>query len=76
MTDIGYEDGMPQTHPGRTIALILGCIGIALIGIFTAMLIEYFMQEGEAEKEEHIKSVEKKLDTLLKKLDKNNSSEK
>jgi len=76
MTDIGYEDVMPQTHAGKTIALILGCIGIALIGIFTAMLVEYFMQEGKAEKEKHIKSVEKKLDTLLEKLDKNSSSEK
>jgi voltage-gated potassium channel len=45
VTTVGYGDKFPVTGGGRAVAVVLMLVGIGLIGILTATVASFFMQE-------------------------------
>jgi voltage-gated potassium channel len=55
VTTVGYGDTFPVTAAGRGVAVVLMLVGIGLIGVLTATVASFFVQEGaDAEKSELI----------------------
>lgn len=73
---VGYGDTYPVTLPGRLIAVILMCTGVALIGVVTATVAAWFMSASRSENRAatapevevlnaRITALESKIDALL-----------
>ncbi len=50
VTTVGYGDVSPVSGEGRLVALVLMCVGVVVISVFTATLSSFFVEEG-ADKE-------------------------
>jgi voltage-gated potassium channel len=48
VTTVGYGDRYPVTAGGRGIAVVLMLVGIGLVGVVTASVASYFLQEDRA----------------------------
>ncbi len=46
VTTVGYGDKFPVTAGGRAVATILMFVGIGLIGVLTATVASYFVEQG------------------------------
>lgn len=66
---VGYGDHYPVTFLGRTLAVTLMFVGIALFSIITANIASFFVEEDEERELEElhgrIDQLERKIDTLL-----------
>lgn len=65
VTTVGYGDKFPVTAAGRGVAVVLMLTGIGLVGVITATLASYFIQQ---EKDENLVAIEARLsriETLL-----------
>lgn len=67
-TTVGYGDISPQTPLGRIAAILLMFLGIGFIGILTSTITEYFNSEKDS-KEDEIKNLHQKIDSLIKKVE-------
>lgn len=52
VTTVGYGDTYPVTAAGRGVAVVLMLVGIGLIGVLTATIASFFVQEN-ADEEKH-----------------------
>ncbi|BDR52692.1 voltage-gated potassium channel [Bombiscardovia nodaiensis] len=81
ITTVGYGDYTPVTVTGRLLAVALMVAGIALIGVITATLASWIVDEVSADEkrateitQDQVEAVSKKLDALEQKLDRLNQS--
>ena len=69
-TTVGYGDVSPVTTEGRIVAVLLMIVGIGFIGVFTATVASFFIEQGTQNDtlnlEARLQSVERKVDLLLK----------
>jgi voltage-gated potassium channel len=52
VTTVGYGDRFPVTAAGRGVAVVLMLVGIGLVGVVTASVASYFLQEDRKNEEE------------------------
>lgn len=64
VTTVGYGDKYPLTAAGRGVATVLMFVGIGLIGILTATIASYFVDERASETHAEIVTVRAQLDRL------------
>lgn len=65
VTTVGYGDKYPVTAGGRGVALVLMLVGIGLIGVLTATVASYFVQQTrDAERDEVIARLDR-IESLL-----------
>jgi voltage-gated potassium channel len=65
VTTVGYGDTYPVTSGGRGVAVVLMLVGIGLIGVLTATVASFFVQESaEAEKSELIARLDR-IESML-----------
>jgi voltage-gated potassium channel len=65
VTTVGYGDQYPVTAGGRAVAVVLMLVGIGLIGVLTATVASYFVEEkAESEKAELTERLDR-LEMLL-----------
>jgi voltage-gated potassium channel len=67
-TTVGYGDVSPSTTEGRVIAVFLMLVGIGVIGVFTATVASYFLEQERSHDntlDARLEAIEKKLDSLL-----------
>jgi voltage-gated potassium channel len=69
ITTVGYGDYSPITLMGRFIAFILMIGGIALIGVVTATLASWIVDEVNTQEEEHNEVTKEQMDVLIRKID-------
>ncbi len=69
VTTVGYGDAYPVTAAGRAVAVVLMLVGIGLIGILTATIASYFVQEKadseKADLNKRLDHIEELLTMLL-----------
>jgi voltage-gated potassium channel len=65
-TTVGYGDVSPVTLEGRVIAVLLMVTGIGFIGVFTATVASFFIEQDT---ESEVSSVQARLDAIERKLD-------
>jgi len=69
VASVGYGDRVPVTTLGRSLAILLMLVGIALFSIITANIASFFVEEDEEKELLEIKSriinLENKIDKLL-----------
>ena len=49
VTTVGYGDKFPVTAGGRGVAVVLMIVGIGLIGVLTATVASYFVEQSNDE---------------------------
>jgi len=64
---VGYGDHVPVTLLGRTFAVLLMFVGIALFSIITANVASFFVEEDE---EKELDEIHARIDQLEAKIDK------
>jgi voltage-gated potassium channel len=64
VTTVGYGDRFPVTAGGRGVAVVLMLTGIGLIGVLTATVASYFIEEGTNEEKEQLVVIEERLDRI------------
>lgn len=68
-TTVGYGDAAPVTAEGRAVAVVLMLVGIGLLGVVTANIAAYFVDQDEADEfrrlEERLDRIEAKLDSMV-----------
>jgi voltage-gated potassium channel len=69
VTTVGYGDRFPVTGGGRTVAVILMLVGIGLIGVLTATVASFFVQEHTDANKEQLQAAHEDLGTRLADLD-------
>lgn len=67
VTTVGYGDKYPVTVGGRVVAVVLMIVGISLIGVVTATVASYFVEES-ADRNKH--EIHDRLDRIEHMLDK------
>jgi voltage-gated potassium channel len=69
VTTVGYGDKYPVTAGGRGVAVALMLVGIGLIGVLTATIASYFVEEkadrDKAELNQRLNRIEELLETLV-----------
>jgi voltage-gated potassium channel len=65
VTTVGYGDRYPVTPFGQGVAVFLMLVGIGLIGVLTATVASYFVQERTNERDERLERIETLLTRLL-----------
>lgn len=65
VTTVGYGDRYPVTPFGQGVAVFLMLVGIGLIGVLTATIASYFVQERRKEMEDRLVRIEAMLAQLL-----------
>ena len=73
-TTVGYGDLSPVTPEGRVIAVVLMFVGIGVIGVFTATIASWFVEQEldeppDADIRRRLEVIEEKLDRLLQRKD-------
>ena len=58
ITTVGYGDRFPVTSGGRGIAVVLMLVGIGLVGVITATLASYFIEQ---DKDNDLSAIEERL---------------
>ena len=69
VTTVGYGDRFPVTGGGRTIAVILMLVGIGLIGVLTATVASFFVQEHTDANKEQLQAAHQDLGARLTDMD-------
>jgi voltage-gated potassium channel len=73
MTTVGYGDKFPVTGLGRAVAVVLMLVGIGLLGVITATVASFFVQEhtdaNKAKIEQSHQDLTAQLDALGARLD-------
>lgn len=68
-TTVGYGDVSPVTTEGRLIAVVLMLTGIGVIGVFTATVASFFLEQDSAapasDVSDRLAALERKVDELL-----------
>jgi voltage-gated potassium channel len=68
VTTVGYGDKYPVTAGGRGVATVLMFVGIGLIGVLTATVASYFVEEStDTDREELIERLDR-MEAMLKQL--------
>jgi voltage-gated potassium channel len=72
VTTVGYGDVTAVSGEGRMVALVLMCVGVVVISIFTATLSSFFVEEG-VDKEyavmsRRLSALEERLEEVLAEL--------
>lgn len=65
MTTVGYGDKIPVTGAGRWVATALMFTGIGLVGVLTATVASYFVQEQHTQELAVIKDQLQEIRALL-----------
>lgn len=61
VTTVGYGDRYPVTSAGRGVAVVLMLVGIGLIGVLTATVASFFVQQNQDDTEDRLAAVESQL---------------
>jgi voltage-gated potassium channel len=69
VTTVGYGDRFPVTGGGRTVAVILMLVGIGLIGVLTATVASFFVQEHTDANKEQLQAAHQDLGVRLTDID-------
>jgi voltage-gated potassium channel len=69
VTTVGYGDRFPVTGGGRAIAVILMLVGIGLIGVLTATVASFFVQEHTDANKDQLQAAHEDLGTRLSDID-------
>jgi voltage-gated potassium channel len=65
ITTVGYGDRFPVTPFGQGVAVFLMLVGIGLIGVLTATVASYFVEQKADSNEERLARIEALLEELL-----------
>ena len=65
VTTVGYGDKYPVTGMGQGVATVLMLVGIGLIGVLTATVASYFVEEKTNDVEERLEKIEALLVQLV-----------
>jgi voltage-gated potassium channel len=65
VTTVGYGDRYPVSAFGQGVAVFLMLVGIGLIGVLTATITSYFVQEKTNERDQRLERIEALLTQLL-----------
>jgi voltage-gated potassium channel len=65
VTTVGYGDHFPVSPFGQGVAVILMLAGIGLIGVLTATVASYFVEQKEDETEERLARIERLLEQIV-----------
>jgi voltage-gated potassium channel len=68
VTTVGYGDRYPVTAAGRGVAVVLMLVGIGLIGVLTATVASYFVQQQADEDKATLVERLNRIEALLAKL--------
>jgi len=65
VTTVGYGDKVPMTGPGKFVAVALMLTGIGLIGVLTATVASFFVQQQHSEELAEMKEQLQEIRDLL-----------
>ena len=65
VTTVGYGDRFPVTGLGRVVAVVLMLVGIGLIGVLTATVASFFVQEHTDENKEQLQQAHASISDQL-----------
>jgi voltage-gated potassium channel len=65
VTTVGYGDRFPITPGGRAVAVVLMLIGIGLIGVLTASVASFFVQQHTDDRSDQVDVVHHRLNSRL-----------
>lgn len=68
VTTVGYGDKYPVTTGGRAVAVVLMLVGISLIGVVTATVASYFVEENADQSKAELHKRLDKIEALLEDL--------
>jgi voltage-gated potassium channel len=69
VTTVGYGDRVPVTPFGQGVAVILMLVGIGLIGVLTATVASYFIEQKSDDTADRLVRIESMLERLLVQMD-------
>jgi voltage-gated potassium channel len=69
VTTVGYGDRFPVTEGGRAVAVILMLVGIGLIGVLTATVASFFVQEHTDANKDQLQAAHEDLGARLTDID-------
>jgi voltage-gated potassium channel len=69
VTTVGYGDRFPVTEGGRAVAVVLMLVGIGLIGVLTATVASFFVQEHTDANKDQLQAAHEDLGTRLDDID-------
>jgi voltage-gated potassium channel len=69
VTTVGYGDRFPVSDGGRLVAVVLMFVGIGLIGVLTATVASFFMQEGTNANKDQLQAAHEDLGGQLTAID-------
>jgi len=69
VTTVGYGDRYPVTDGGRAVAVVLMMVGIGLIGVLTATVASFFMQEHTDANKDQLQAAHEDLGGQLTDID-------
>jgi voltage-gated potassium channel len=61
VTTVGYGDKFPVTAAGRGVAVVLMLVGIGLIGVLTATVASFFVQQTADEQTTDLQDLQQRL---------------
>ena len=64
-TTVGYGDRLPMTGAGKVVAVVLMLTGIGLVGVLTATVASYFVQQQHSEEMAEMKAQLQEIRDLL-----------
>ena len=65
VTTVGYGDRYPVTAAGRGVAVVLMLVGIGLVGVVTASVASYFVEQGQDESNQEVQERLERIEVLL-----------
>lgn len=68
VTTVGYGDKVPVTAGGREVAVVLMFVGIGLIGVITATVASFFVEEGADRDKSQLEARLDRIEAMLAKL--------
>jgi voltage-gated potassium channel len=69
VTTVGYGDRFPLTEGGRAVAIVLMLVGIGLIGVLTATVASFFVQEHTDANRDQLQAAHEDLGARLADID-------
>jgi voltage-gated potassium channel len=69
VTTVGYGDRFPVSDGGRLVAVVLMMVGIGLIGVLTATVASFFVQEHTDANKDQLQAAHEDLGTRLDDID-------